>query len=636
MNICVAGGCTTSPSFGFTGATGVVTKMSGGAINLVNSNGLTTADYNQSGTMVYSGGTLNIGTAATATNFNFRAQGQMPGVVIDNTGSPKTLFLSGQGNVWGNLTINPGTTLNTVANTLLQIGPTITNNGAIVPTTTNTGSVNFAGSQQTLNGGYAQTYTGTGTFGTGALRLANVAVQNAPGVTIDPGVSALNVNRVNAFYGAINNADKIAIGSGDATTLVVQRGATGIPFAAGSFDVSPTYNIGSGGLTLVYSQSQVAMNTGPEIPSSRTVLSIQIINPTGVTLAGGDLTSTGPTTGLLLSAGTLNTSSSNRLILTNTLATAVSGGSAASYVNGPLTRTLPASLATAATYTFPVGKGSFKMFELVNPTTNAGGTVTIEAEAFDTDSGGTGGVGFSDINHNRYWSAQITSGAANFTNTTVRVTEQGTVAANAVGQSATQAGAYDSIGGAVTGSTIGPSNAITSLGYFAVGKLTGAPTISGSFNVGTGGDYATLTAAVTDLNSKLMTGPVTFVLTDNTYAAETYPITVNANGGNSATNTLTIKPATGATPSFSGSTASALLILNGIDYVTVDGSNSGGSSRDMTLTNTNVGTTSAVVWGQTVGTANPTTNNTIKNVNIVGNAERHDARRDRLRQQHDR
>ena len=222
------------------------------------------------------------------------------------------------------------------------------------------------------------------------------------------------------------------------------------------------------------------MTTGPEVPSSRTVLSIQIINPTGVTLAGGDLTSTGGTTGLVLSVGPLNSSSSNRLILTNTLATAVLGGSAASYVNGPLTRTLPANLAAAATYTFPVGKGSFKMFELFSPTTNAGGTVSIEVEAFDTDSGGTGGVGFSDINHNRYWSAQNTGSAANFTNTTVRVPEQGTIAANAIGQSATQAGAYDSIGGPVAGSSIGPSNATTSLGYFAVGKLTGAPTISES------------------------------------------------------------------------------------------------------------------------------------------------------------
>ena len=207
--------------------------MSGGSINLVNSNGLTTADYNQSGTMVYTGGTLNIGTAATATNFSFRAQGQAPSVVVDNTVNNKTLILSGQLNPWGNLTINPGTAVNvtssaTVGQTLLQIGPTITNNGAIIVSGNNLGSVNFAGSQQTLDGGYAQTYTGTGTFGTGALRLASFAVQNAPGVTIDPSVSALNVYRVNAFYGAINNAEKIAIGAGDATVQVVQRGAAGV------------------------------------------------------------------------------------------------------------------------------------------------------------------------------------------------------------------------------------------------------------------------------------------------------------------------------------------------------------------------------------------------------------------------
>ena len=82
--------------------------MSGGSINLVNSNGLTTADYNQTGTMVYSGGTLNVGTAATDHELHFRAQGQTPNVVVDNTTNNKTMNLSGQLNVWGNLTINPG------------------------------------------------------------------------------------------------------------------------------------------------------------------------------------------------------------------------------------------------------------------------------------------------------------------------------------------------------------------------------------------------------------------------------------------------------------------------------------------------------------------------------------------------
>src|SRR5205085_7868226 len=139
--------------------------------------------------------------------------------------------------------------------------------------------------------------------------------------------------------------------------------------------------------------------------------------------------------------------------------------------------------------------------------------------------------------------------------------------------------AYNSIGGVVSGATIGPSTTtVTSLGFFAIGRLTGQArriesSISGTFTVGVGGNYTTLTAAVADLNSKFMTGPVTFSLTDNSYPSETYPITINPNGGNSSTNTITIKPATGATPSFSGSSATALIVLNGIDYVTIDGSN---------------------------------------------------------------
>ena len=98
-----------APSFGLTGATGVVTKISGGSINLVQANtAATPVDYNETGTMVYSGGTLNVGTAATATNFVFRVQGQTPNVVVDNSTNNKTLNLSGQLNVWGNLTINAG------------------------------------------------------------------------------------------------------------------------------------------------------------------------------------------------------------------------------------------------------------------------------------------------------------------------------------------------------------------------------------------------------------------------------------------------------------------------------------------------------------------------------------------------
>lgn len=624
VNVATVGNAAGTPSFGFTGGTGILMNLSGGSINLVQaSTAATPLDYSQSGTMNFTGGTLNVGTAATLTNFLFRVQGQMPNVLIDNTGTSKNVNLSGQGNVWGNLTINAGSTLNLnpgTAQALLMIGPTINNNGAIVVNTNNTSTVAFGGTLQTVGAPYTQTYAGTGTFGAAALRVGTINIQNQLGVVFDPAVSNLNLYRINALFGPITNANKLANGAGDAIAVVIQRGVNGI-FPASTFDVAPTFNIGAGGLSLIYNQSSTPITTGPEVPVARSILSLSIGNATGVTLAGGPLSLTA--TGVLtLNSGTLTTSNTNLLTLTNTAAGGIVGGTGTSFVSGPLARTLPASLVAGSTYTFPLGKNSFKMLELFSPTTNAGGTVVVQAEVFDSNSGGTAGAGLSALNSNRYWSAEITSGAANFTDATVRLTEAGTPAVSAIAQSATLAGTYNSIGGAVIPPTIGPSSTVTALGFFAVGTLTGATPICGNFNVGAGGDYATLTAAVTDLNARQMSCAVSFTLTDNVYVGETYPIQINANAGSSAVNTLTIKPAAAATPVFSGSAATALILLNGADYVTIDGSNApGGTSRDLTFANTNVSVTSAVIWGQTVAANDPASNNTLKNLVVSGNAD---------------
>ncbi len=134
VNICVVGGCATTPSFGFTSTLPTnVMNISGGTINLVNSNTLTTADYNQQGTINFSGGTVQFGTAATATNFNFRLQGSAPNVVVDNTTNAKTLLLSGTAWVYGNFTVSTGSTLNPNNAILNMFGSTFTNNGTIGP-----------------------------------------------------------------------------------------------------------------------------------------------------------------------------------------------------------------------------------------------------------------------------------------------------------------------------------------------------------------------------------------------------------------------------------------------------------------------------------------------------------------------
>src|SRR5439155_1349624 len=162
--------------------------------------------------------------------------------------------------------------------------------------------------------------------------------------------------------------------------------------------------------------------------------------------------------------GPLNTSSGNLLTVAGTSTAAIAGGSENSYVNGPLARVLPGGLVTGSTYLFPIGKSVYKAFELVNPATGAG-TVTVQAEVFDADSGGTAGAGLDAINHNRYWNAPITAGAGNFVSSQVRVTELNSTG-NALGQSATQTGAYGSIGGILTASTVQSALPVTSLGLF--------------------------------------------------------------------------------------------------------------------------------------------------------------------------
>lgn len=171
-----------------------------------------------------------------------------------------------------------------------------------------------------------------------------------------------------------------------------------------------------------------------------------------------------------------------------------------------------------------------------------------------------------------------------------------------------------------------PSSVNLAAGNFpitgAINSYNIVASISGTFNVGTGQTYATLTAAVADLNSKLLSGPVVFLLTDSSNTSrpentgEVFPIVINANSGSSATNTVTIKPASGVTATISGSVASGALIkLNGASYVTIDGSNNGTSSRDLTITNTST-TAPSGVWLASLGTGLGAANDTIKNCNI--------------------
>jgi hypothetical protein len=150
------------------------------------------------------------------------------------------------------------------------------------------------------------------------------------------------------------------------------------------------------------------------------------------------------------------------------------------------------------------------------------------------------------------------------------------------------------------------------------------PGISGTFNVGVGGDYTTLTAAVAAYNAAVQNGPVTFTLTDSTYPSETFPITINANAGSSATNILTVVPASGVSPTISaasGGIGTSILKFNGADYVVIDGSNNGSSTRNLTISNTDLNPSTAVIWLSSAGTGAGATHNIIKNCNLSAGAD---------------
>jgi hypothetical protein len=150
-------------------------------------------------------------------------------------------------------------------------------------------------------------------------------------------------------------------------------------------------------------------------------------------------------------------------------------------------------------------------------------------------------------------------------------------------------------------------------------KYVVVPAICGTLQVGTGGDYPTLTAAINDINTKGITCPVTLVLTDNTYPTESYPITLQPNGGSSSVNTLTIKPAAGVNPVFTGVVpASGLIKVNGFDYLVIDGSPNGGSEKNLTFQNASETNDAHVIGLFNNGGVNPASNITIKNSIIKG------------------
>ncbi|MCF8449495.1 MAG: Ig-like domain-containing protein, partial [Taibaiella sp.] len=141
--------------------------------------------------------------------------------------------------------------------------------------------------------------------------------------------------------------------------------------------------------------------------------------------------------------------------------------------------------------------------------------------------------------------------------------------------------------------------------------------LSGTYSVGSGGDFNTITLAAAAYNGGCLTGPVTYNLITTTYPSETFPITFNGIATANATNTLTIKPASSTAVIIDGaSTNGAIFKLLNARHITIDGLNAGGSS--LTLNSTWTSTYANIWLASTSGTGPGCSNITLKNMTITG------------------
>jgi hypothetical protein len=116
--------------------------------------------------------------------------------------------------------------------------------------------------------------------------------------------------------------------------------------------------------------------------------------------------------------------------------------------------------------------------------------------------------------------------------------------------------------------------------------------MTGTYTIGPGGGYPTITAALSALRTTGLGGPVILELkTGYTSTAEAFPISFAGIPCISAINTLTLRPETGATNlQLNANTNTNALTMSNCRYITIDGRPGGtGTTRALTITNSAAG-----------------------------------------------
>ena len=372
----------------------------------------------------------------------------------------KTVFeasYTGTLNVLGNIKINAGFDVAAGSSSKLYVKGNIEQVGGVFWQTQPSGILEF-------NGTTSQTFSPKqfkgAAYSVNVDEPFNININNPAGVVLTtPNNSPLPVWKVTITSGTITGTGSMKYVTNSGTPILIYAGSSSQTATEMEF---PQID---GPHSLTINNTASAPNNVVNLPFSRTLN------------AAGTLT---------LTAGILD-NSNYVLTVPNTDAGSVVGGSGSSYIKGTLERSLPANLASGSTYSFPLGKSAYNPFALVNPTTT--GVVSVMAEVFDGPTGGTLTDPLTQLNQNRYWTAAITAGVDNFTNTLIKLSDTPN-GANAIASSTALTGAYSAVGGNLSTSTDSslqsknPSSSIDGFYVMASGAIPvlATPTISPSGN----------------------------------------------------------------------------------------------------------------------------------------------------------
>jgi hypothetical protein len=290
--------------------------------------------------------TLQLGNAASGvTPLAFSIRGVLPNLVLTNTSANHTCTIDATVANYNcatrNFTISTGTTLTLLNNFVLFAGTSIVNNGVL----TGTGaSCRFI----TFEPGTNISYSGTGTV---TAPLNSLELQNDGTVTIDPASPNIVCTRIIIFSGSFVNANKLTVGNGGSTTGSIQIGNTTTPTTGGTFDVSPTFNLGTGGqnISCLRTTTPITLNT---IINPTRILNNLTIDPdvnNTVTLAGGNLQIN---TTLTLTTGYFNLGGNMLTLGSSAASTGTMTGTVTNVINGDFKRWMAASTGTIV---FPIG-----------------------------------------------------------------------------------------------------------------------------------------------------------------------------------------------------------------------------------------------------------------------------------------